>query len=229
MCRRLDLSLWTKRDAGSGRQPLLMTRLPGRPEVNRIQSDAYLRQIASVLARIHQTRGRPGIPEVIGAQPSHIWAAPQRRPRSELLYRAQLKVEETGAKRTTPVVIHGDFYSGNLLWYRGRLSGVVDWMSIGYGPRAYDVANCRCDLALLSGWRTADRLLSLYEADVGEPIEELALWDLYCGVSSLENFRHWLVPFREQGLVSVSARQMRSRLLAFVARALAAWQPRERT
>jgi hypothetical protein len=99
----------------------------------------------------------------------------------------------------------------------------------GYGPRAYEVANCRSDLALLSSWRTADRLLSLYIANLGQPVEELALWDLYCGLIAHENFRYWLTPFREQGLAGVSARQLRSRLVAFVGRALAACHPLERS
>jgi hypothetical protein len=49
----------------------------------------------------------------------------------------------------------------------------------------------------------------------------LPAWDLYCGVIGIENFRDWLVAYREQGLVGLNQRQIRSRLLVFVGRALA--------
>ena len=50
----------------------------------------------------------------------------------------------------------------------------------------------------------------------------LPAWDLYCGVIGIENFSDWLVAYREQGLVGLNQRQIRSRLLVFVGRALAA-------
>jgi len=135
---------------------LVMTRLPGRAEVNRINGETYLRQVASAMARLHGACLQSDGLERFDAQPSHIWAPPARRPRSRLLARAQQLIEQTRAREPQPVLIHGDFYSGNLLWHRGRLTGIVDWLSLSHGPRAFDVANCRCDLALLSGSRAAE-------------------------------------------------------------------------
>ncbi|HSS08317.1 MAG TPA: aminoglycoside phosphotransferase family protein, partial [Acidimicrobiales bacterium] len=39
--------------------------------------------------------------------------------------------------------IHRDFHPGNVLWWRGRVSGVVDWANACVGPRGCDVAHCR--------------------------------------------------------------------------------------
>src|SRR5207247_2158992 len=143
-------------------------------------------------------------------------------PRNALLRRAHQTVERLCDIDAEPVLIHGDFFSGNLVWSRGRLTGVVDWRSIGRGPREWDLANCRTDLAILSGWRTADRLLRLYEIEAGLSPRVLPAWDLYCGVIGIEHFRDWLVAYREQGLVGLNHRQIRSRLLVYVGRALAA-------
>jgi hypothetical protein len=81
-----------------------MTRMPGRAEVNRVDSQTYLRQIASVMARIHSTRGSADVRDVIGTQPSQIWAAPVRRPLSALLRRAQRAIEEARATKSEPVL-----------------------------------------------------------------------------------------------------------------------------
>ncbi|MDQ6671992.1 MAG: phosphotransferase [Chloroflexota bacterium] len=205
-----------------GTPALVMTRLPGRAEVNLVNTDAYVGQVASALARIHRAPAVPGMPEAVDPQPSHIWASPALPPRSLLLRRAHQTIEHACAAEAEQILIHGDFHPGNLLWSRGRLTGVVDWASLGRGPRAYEVAHCRADLALLFGRLTADRLLERYAADTGETPSGLALWDLYCGLIALENFRFWLVAYGEQGLVASNARQIRARLLVFVGRALAA-------
>jgi hypothetical protein len=48
------------------------------------------------------------------------------------------------------VLIHRDFHPGNVLWARGRVSGVVDWQAACVGPRAADVWHCRGNL--LGAW-----------------------------------------------------------------------------
>jgi aminoglycoside phosphotransferase (APT) family kinase protein len=204
-----------------GTAALVMGRLPGRAEVN-IAADRSLIQIAAALARIHGAPADPDLEVTVGPQPAHVWAAPSRPPRSSLLQRAHQTIERLCAVETKPVLIHGDFFSGNLLWSRGRLSGVVDWRSVGRGPRDWDLANCRTDLVILWGWRTADHWLRLYEAEARRGLQVSSAWDLYCGLIGMENFRTWLVAYREQGLIGLSSRQVRSRLLVFVGRALAA-------
>jgi len=40
---------------------------------------------------------------------------------------------------TPSVLTHHDFWSGNTLWQRGVLTGVVDWAGAAVGPRGFDV------------------------------------------------------------------------------------------
>lgn len=37
-------------------------------------------------------------------------------------------------------------HPGNVLWRRGRLTGVVDWQSACIGPPSIDIAHCRANL-----------------------------------------------------------------------------------
>lgn len=204
-----------------GASALVMSRLPGRSEVNQLHADRFLAQSAAALARIHRAPADPTLNVTIGPQPAHIWASPSRPARNAMLRRAHQTVERLCDIESEAVLIHGDFYSGNLVWSRGRLTGVVDWRSIGRGPREWDLANARTDLVILSGWRAADRMRRYYETEAARPVRVLPAWDLYCGVMGIENYRAWLVAYREQGLIGLSPRQVRTRLLVFVGRALA--------
>jgi Ser/Thr protein kinase RdoA (MazF antagonist) len=175
-----------------------LARLPGHPEVNRVDTDALLARTAAVLARIHSTRADPRLEVTIGPQPREIWVLPSPPPpRNSMLRRSHETPEQLCATETESVLIHRDFFSSNLLWLRGKLTGVVDWRSVGRGPREWDLANWHTDLVILSGWRTADRLLAFYRSEAGRTPQGLAEWDLYCGLIGIENFRGWLVPYRE--------------------------------
>ena len=77
-----------------------------------------------------------------------------------------------------PTFIHRDFHPGNVLWARGRVSGVVDWVNACAGPRGCDVATCRANLADLAGDRAADDFRAAYEALTGEAFHPY--WDMAC-------------------------------------------------
>lgn len=65
--------------------------------------------------------------------------------------------------------IHRDFYPGNVLWARGRCTGIVDWPEACRGPVGCDVAHCRSDLIRLAGVGVADGFRAAYEAITREP------------------------------------------------------------
>ena len=44
--------------------------------------------------------------------------------------------------------IHHDYHPGNVLWERGRVSGVVDWQAACIGPPSVDIGHCRANLLL---------------------------------------------------------------------------------
>ncbi|MEZ4718614.1 MAG: phosphotransferase [Caldilineaceae bacterium] len=52
-----------------------------------------------------------------------------------------------------PVLLHGDFWPGNVLWQDGRLTGVIDWEGASAWGSLADVANAH--LELLWAWGPA--------------------------------------------------------------------------
>ena len=62
--------------------------------------------------------------------------------------------------------IHRDFYSGNVLWQRKMVSGLVDWEAASVGPRSMDVAHCRIN-PLYEGLDTAELFTREWEHATG--------------------------------------------------------------
>jgi len=66
--------------------------------------------------------------------------------------------------RASAVFLHRDFLSVNVLWSRGRLTGLTDWNGNYRGSRPIDVGECRFYLAALYSPEWSEQLRSLYES-----------------------------------------------------------------
>ena len=65
---------------------------------------------------------------------------------------------------SSEVLTHCDYWSGNVVWRDGTLTGIVDWSGEARGPRGFDLGWCRLDLVLLFDERIADVFIAAYEA-----------------------------------------------------------------
>lgn len=78
-----------------------------------------------------------------------------------------------------PVVLHGDYWPGNVLWRDGRLAGVVDWEDALFGDPLADLAVTRLEVGGLYGPAAMDLLTRQYLARRPElDVSALPLWDL---------------------------------------------------
>ena len=44
------------------------------------------------------------------------------------------------------MLVHGDYWPGNILWRDGRIVAVVDWEDAAVGEPLADLANCRLEI-----------------------------------------------------------------------------------
>ena len=86
-----------------------------------------------------------------------------------MLWERAVEVWHTAMPEYRPVFIHRDFHPGNVLWARGRCTGIVDWPEACRGPAGCDVAHCRSELSRLADIEVADSFRAAYEAITGEP------------------------------------------------------------
>ena len=154
---------------------LLMRRLPGRIDLTPKDPASWLVQLADTLRTIH---GIPPMPD------APTWTDPpepsERRPPpwSAHPHLWQEALDRVAAGPPPPTddelsFVHGDYQHFNLLWSRGRLTGIVDWSAYDTHQRSRDVGHCRLNLAILYGADVADDFTRRYALPV-DP-----WWDLW--------------------------------------------------
>ncbi len=82
------------------------------------------------------------------------------------MWERAVEILQEPAPHLPPVFIQRDFHPGNVLWLRGRVSGVVDWPSASIGPAAIDVGHCRSNLLRFSR-QVAERFTRFWEQASG--------------------------------------------------------------
>ncbi len=123
-------------------------------------------------------------------------------------------------QRNRPVLLHGDFWPGNVLWkdrriatgdtagISGVISGVIDWEDAAVGDPQADLANARLELFWAFGedamYRFTDFYLSLAQIDTAN----LPYWDLYAALRPIAGIDEW-------GLGDLALRTMREQLGRF--------------
>lgn len=158
----------------NGTPAVLMSRVPGRMELAPTDPEAWLRQMADMLAKIqeldlevprYEPRPRPDPDDIPGwVEQRDVW-------------HAAFTVLRSPPPEHPLRLTHADYQHFNLLWSRGRLTGVVDWVSPAVTSPDLDVGHCRLNLAVLFGPDQADRFLHAYESVAGRRCEPW--WDLH--------------------------------------------------
>ena len=152
--------------AEAGVPAVLMSRLPGRVEWWPSDPARWLAGLAGLLPRIHAAPLPP--PGVLGPFAPYPQASyePPGWARYPQLWRRAAEICHGRPPRLPTVLVHRDFHPGNVLWRRGRISGVVDWQGVCTGPAVADVAHCRVNLLTL-GADVAGRFTDLWEHVAG--------------------------------------------------------------
>ncbi|MDT9592600.1 dihydrofolate reductase [Nocardioides zeae] len=115
------------------------------------------------------------------------------------------------------VLVHGDFWSGNLLWSGPEVSGIVDWTGARHGPGELDVAWARQDLVLLGSVAAADLMLEAYEQARGARVPDVRGWDRRAATYAEPHVAGWAPNYAGIGRPELDGPTLRRRLAAFAA------------
>ena len=220
-------------DAGErfGVPSMLLSYVPGRPVLVPRRMDPWLREFSNGLLQVHavtpdrfdlsflEHRDAASERRRLAEAPKPSLAADPLAQRVVKTLSNALDVIDWPA----PTLVHGDYWPGNVIMNRGRLSGVIDWPAVGLGNPLYDVAQGRVDLALIHDLETADAFLDLYRASSSVHLRHLWFFDLSVALHCLEwlpVYNHWLKGYHDFGLTHITYEIADARLHAFTERAL---------
>lgn len=196
---------------------VVLEYIEGQPEFDPPDRERFLAELAAHLARIHgldcastdlsflprqeeaiaeRLAKRPGS----GADEGRIWNA--------------LKEAWPPPRRNGSVLLHGDFWPGNVLWGDGRVTAIIDWEDAATGDPLSDVANARLEILWALGAAAMESFTGFYLA--ARPVDVVALphWDLCAALRLGSRFADWAVD-------EATEKTMRERLQWFVHQALA--------
>jgi aminoglycoside phosphotransferase (APT) family kinase protein len=210
-----------------GAPTVVMSRLPGRPQLAPVDVSDYLAQTAQMLARLHRLPidelgflrdQRVNVDRDLGTFEGPAGDALQRAVWSE----AAAEWPAVSRVSSQRVLVHGDYWPGNLLWRRRHLVGVVDWEQPRLGDPAKDVATCRGDVSILFGLEAGNNFLRLYEAAADIRVRNLRFWDLLISTWAVREIEDWAVVYPLLGRPDLTPALARDRIREFARAALAA-------
>jgi aminoglycoside phosphotransferase (APT) family kinase protein len=172
---------------------LLMELIDGEPVSKPADLPSFTRQFAAALAAVHDcgiTRddvpSLPGIgAQVLAELSSGPHGAGEVMPEAAL--RQALQANWPPPQLTGPVVLHGDYWPGNVLWRGGQLTGIIDWEDAAFGDPLADLAIARLEIAWQSGLAAMDMFTREYLAlRPASGTATLPLWDLRAALRACE-------------------------------------------
>lgn len=153
----------------------ILTRLPGAT-----QSDANAQTLAETLQAIHAVDWRrldlDFLPQVDALLASDL----ETQGGDPLNIRPALRAALSRLAVNPPVLLHGDFWLGNLLWADGQLTGIIDWEDAAIGDPLADLGKSRLEMLWALGEAAMKRYTTAYLAlNPALDASALPVWDLW--------------------------------------------------
>ena len=169
---------------------MLMTYLEGTIEIPKIKNFGFLNKMVGILKNIHNvdTKILPTLPCRCDPTYDLFEFLPNEKINKEL--KAILKGYDTSYSGK-PVLLHGDFWPGNILWTKDEISGVLDWEYAAIGDPVSDLAVASLELKYDYGKRGVDRFLDLYSKNFSIDQSRFSLWLIYVSASTLFFIDEW--------------------------------------
>jgi aminoglycoside phosphotransferase (APT) family kinase protein len=116
-------------------------------------------------------------------------------------------------RRNMPVLLHGDFWPGNILWKDEQLVAVIDWEDAALGDPLADVANARLEVLWAFGIDAMHSFTRQYQSMTTIDFANLPYWDLCTALWRIPQITQW-------GLDDTIVKTMLEKHRWFVIRAL---------
>jgi aminoglycoside phosphotransferase (APT) family kinase protein len=176
---------------------IIIEYIEGEPEFAPSDVTDFILQLATQLSRIH----------AVDCSHLDVSFLPQQEHRfAEKLRERPTNITESGDERqirdvlesvwpfpqqNPSVLLHGDFWPGNILWKDGQLAAVIDWENAALGDPLADVANMRREILWAFGIDGIRSFTHQYQALTTIDATHLPYWDLCAALRTASQLAEW--------------------------------------
>jgi len=194
----------------------------GRPVIAPTDERDFLRKYADRLVQVqrfdHTTLVESGLPTQDRGYEERR-AVPNEELGETAIFDALESVPPI-TRSNAPVMRHGDFWPGNVLWRDNEIVAVIDWEECLVGEPLADLAICRLDLWWILGEQAAYEFTELYQAQMNLDLKDLPYWDLCASLRPITNLEAWAPAYLDLGRTDITYETMARDHRAFVSQAL---------
>ncbi len=210
---------------------LVIDYIEGKPEFAPTNLATFAVQIATQLAKIHGIDGAQPALAGLPTQPSGFAENFGQRSNQDASIFAEARIctlveaARPLPPHNAPVLLHGDFWPGNLLWQDEQLVAVIDWEDAKIGDPLIDFAISRLDMLTIFGRAAMTLFTQHYQALMAIDYSHLPYWDLYAALRLVRladgNFAEWAAFFGPFGRQDITAQTLHEHYQFFVGQAFA--------
>jgi aminoglycoside phosphotransferase (APT) family kinase protein len=193
----------------------LVSWLDGQADITPTDPGAWATRLGRALATVHATAS-----DRLSALPSVFERGSGAREALEGPVASRIRRDWPEITACPEVLTHSDYWSGNVVWREGVLTGIVDWSGAARGPRGFDVGWCRLDLFLLFDERVAEVFLAAYQDAAGHPIADVGVWDAWAVARSHDMVETWAANYQPLGRADLDEVELRRRHSQWTSRLL---------
>jgi aminoglycoside phosphotransferase (APT) family kinase protein len=117
--------------------------------------------------------------------------------------------------RNPSMLLHGDFWPGNVLWQDQKIVAVIDWENMHSGDPMEDLSNTRLEILWAYGYDAMEAFTEHYKSMSGIDFSMMAYWDLLAALRPAGQMSNW-------GLEATKEQTMRNGHSIFVEQAIRA-------
>ncbi len=201
----------------------VLTFLPGKANVAEQDTSPWTDALAATLLKVHavttETTDLSTLPLLDHyARIDDLAAAAGDDPLAREVV-AVLRARCDDIKPLPPALVHNDYWAGNTIWSRGRITGVIDWLHARLGDPRNDVSECRGALVFDHDEGVADQFLAAYERRLGRALADVWFFDLLRAAAAYLYYEFWLEGALDLG-IELDPAATRQRLAVFLQHAL---------
>jgi aminoglycoside phosphotransferase (APT) family kinase protein len=183
-------------------------------------------QLAAFLAQLHHAPVTlADVPYLVdirtrAKRKMETWSAAPDQALDEAAIRAALDRIWPPQQANRPVVLHGDYWPGNVLWRDDNLVGVIDWEDAAAGDPLADLANTRMELTMAFGASVAIEFTERYcQLMPGLDTAALSHWDLYAALRHAGRMDEWGMTAADKDRLQTGHREFTALVFADLDRA----------